>query len=242
MVLDKEMRHTQPRTHEDLTVIYYTSSILDASNAFFADNVRKVLRCAIADTPVISVSQIPLSFGDNVCVGNIGQSNKNLYTQVLLGVQSAKTKYVAMAEDDVLYIPDHFIERPREDSILLYNINRWGIFTWANPMLFSWRRRITLSTLICTRELLLRSLSERLDKYPEYDCEYCGEPGRYEEKLGLTPIEHAEFMSAEPVLMFSHPYSLSYIKNGARKAHGTIRAIELIPWGTPEETMRYYNE
>jgi hypothetical protein len=236
--------------HTDLTIIYYTSNYLDEHNPYFVDNTKRVLKEAIQDTPLISVSHKPMDFGENICVGDIGRSNRNIYWQILTGAIAAKTKYVAMAEDDVLYPRQHFQGRPISDDTLWYDMNKWSIFTWSKPMVFSWRHRMIIFSLICTRDLLVRSLTERLEKFPAYDTQFCGEPGRYDRKLGLKPISTEEGWGGRPMVVFSHPLALGYVSTpvgrehpvGENKALGPLRGTELVPWGTADQVMKLYDE
>ena len=94
-----------------LTIIYYTCNWLDDKNPYFLANTRKQLLEAVEDRPIVIVSQKPTIFGNNsvnVCMGDIGRSHLNIYRQILEGCKAAKTKWVAMAEDDVLYSKQHF--------------------------------------------------------------------------------------------------------------------------------------
>ena len=95
----------------DLTIIYYTANLVPDS--FFKKTSEALLKAA-GEVPIISVSHKPIELGKNICVGEIGQSVLNIYKQVLIGCKEATTKYVAMAEDDTLYPPDHFEYRPPE--------------------------------------------------------------------------------------------------------------------------------
>src|SRR3990167_5034053 len=95
----------------DTTVIYYTCNYLDEANPHFLRNTRKQLLEAMVDMPMVIVSQKPTLFGwdsINVCLGDIGRSHLNVYRQILEGCKAAKTKYVALAEDDILYSEQHF--------------------------------------------------------------------------------------------------------------------------------------
>src|SRR3972149_2247663 len=131
------MRHIPPTTFPDLTVVFYTSNYLPDSNPHFFNNMTRLLKETILDTPLISVSQKPLDLGENICVGEIGRSNRNLYWQILQGAKAAKTKWIATAEDDIIYSPDHFEYRPHADTIA-YEMNKWSFFTWYYPLVFSW--------------------------------------------------------------------------------------------------------
>jgi len=236
-------------THKDLTCLYYTSNFLETANPYFLSNTMKYLKLAIGNTPVVSISHKPMDFGENICVGDIGRSNKNIYTQILIGAKAAKTRYVAMAEDDVLYPPEHFQSRPSKDNILYYDMNKWSVFTWSKPMVYSWRHRKIIFSLICLRSMLVDSLEERLEKWPEYNNAFTGEPGRYDEKLGVKLRESEEGWGDRPMVVFSHPHALGYVTTppgrshnvGERKALGPLRGTELIPWGNVHDVMKLYD-
>ena len=233
------MKHAKPKTHSDLTVIYYTANHLDKTNPYFVANTRRILKESILDTPLISVSHQPMDFGENICVGDIGRSFKNVFMQILIGAKAAKTEYIAMAEDDVLYSPDYFHHRPKSDTIS-YEMNKYSFFTWSDPLVFSWRRRKIINSMVCNRELFIKAMEERFAKYPEYDNKYCGEPGRYDKHLGVTPVKTEEHYSAYPNVVFSHEHALGYItggRPGPNKQLGNLRGDWLNPWGSVNDVM-----
>lgn len=103
----------------DLTIIYYTSN---RENPIFEDYIQRHLLSVCGNIPIISVSQKPISFGDNICVGDVGANDNNLYRQIQIGCENAKTPFVACAEADCLYPPDYFRLDPITiDSIYRYN-------------------------------------------------------------------------------------------------------------------------
>jgi hypothetical protein len=170
-----------------------------------------------------------------------------IYKQVLMGTREAKTKYVAMAEDDMLYSPEHFQYRPPADDIFSYNINKWSIFSWIKPPFLSFRERKLMNSLIVTKQALLDTLEERYEKYPVLEEiskdlyeHYWGEPGRFENHLRLKPLKAEEFMSAVPNIMFSTSEALGFLGLGTRKAHSDIRSYKVEPWGTAEEILKLY--
>lgn len=236
----------------DLTVIYYTSNWLDTHNPFFLENTKKQLLKAIGDLPLISVSQKPIAFGINICVGETGRSHLNLYRQILAGVKAAKTKYVAMAEDDVLYSHTHFHYHVPERDVFAYNMAKWSLFTWSHPPVFSFRvNRKVVNSLIAKRDMLIDALEERFalfdkliqeGKKEENIIHYWGDPGRYENKLGVTVRETEEFFTAEPNIVFSHPEAFGYLSRGTRKKLGDIRAIEIPYWGRAEDVLKLYDK
>lgn len=103
----------------DLTAIYYTAHLEHPPTE---QAIREKHLESAGDVPIISVSQQPLDFGTNICVGNVGVSDLNAFRQCQLGVQQAKTKYVCPIEADFLYPPAYFqFEPPRDDTLYLMN-------------------------------------------------------------------------------------------------------------------------
>lgn len=89
-----------PSTSREITVVYYTSN--REVPAFEAGIIRS-LRESCGDAPVVSVSQCPVDFGHNICVGEIGVNEMNAIHQALIGVEAASTPYVALTESDSLF-------------------------------------------------------------------------------------------------------------------------------------------
>lgn len=224
----------------DITIIYYTSNYIDD---YFAHNVRNQLLIAASEIPIISVSQKPLKFGKNICVGDIGRNVFNIYKQILIGTIEAKTKYVAMAEDDVLYCPQHFREYRPQDDVFGYNINKWGIYTWVKPPVFNFKdNRHCMTSLIAPRNLLIEALEERFKKYstPESLPDRFAEPGRYEDHLGVTIRKKEQWRSSIPNIIFSHEKALAFGYLGTRKKMGDKRVDELPYWGNAKNIRELY--
>lgn len=224
----------------DLTVIYYTANHL---NDRFAERIRKQLIRVIGKTPLISVSHTPMDFGENICVGDIGRSIFNIYKQVLIGAKAAKTEYVATAEDDVLYSPDHYLYKPAP-NIFAYDVNKWSIFTWHTPPLLSHRERRTMTSLTVSRQALVDTLEERFAKHPDPNkipIRYWGEPGRFEGHLGITRLTHERWSAPTGSIVFGTEEALQFEGYlSKRKRHADRRATELPYWGTAEQIMAMY--
>lgn len=244
----------------DLTVLYYTSNYLEEHNPYFLENTKKQLLRAIKELPMVIVSQKPTMFGDNttnVCMGDIGRGHLNIYRQILEGAKAAKTKWVAMAEDDILYSEQHFNYqywvKPEflKGDHFLYDMNKVSIFTWSKPPMFSFRsKRKVVNQLIAPRLYLIEAMEERFKKLIELRkiwnedkiLHYWGDPGRYEQQLGVTVRNTHEFYSWTPSVVFSHENAFGYLNHGNRKKLGDIRIIELADWGTATDIMRLYNK
>lgn len=116
-----------------ITGIYYTSNKEDEA---FENKIKDKLLAVCGDIPIISVSHKPIKLGKNICVGDVGASDHNLFRQVLMGCREAKTPYVISCEADCLYPPEYFQFIPdaiwdnyRFDN--LYILNEWGKGDWG---------------------------------------------------------------------------------------------------------------
>lgn len=215
----------------DLTILYYTANKI---SEYFMRNVQYDLACVInGEIPIISISQKPIDFGSNICVGEIGASAYNVYVQILAGAYLARTKYVACCEDDTLYSFEHFTIRPPDDAFY-YNINRWILEEYG---LYRYRRRTTMCACIAPTDLLISTLEERFDKYPEDPKTGLpfGEPGRVEDRLRLSYKKRIFFNTELPILTFNHKHGLGR----PRKAYEVdTQQPELHPWGNAKELWR----
>ncbi len=105
----------------DLTVLYYTSNREDEK---FEKNIRKNILKQKGNLPLISVSQKPIDFGQNICVGEHENCYGNEFRQIQIGLRQVKTKYVISAESDVLYPPEYFQFQPTDANYYRYS-NVW---------------------------------------------------------------------------------------------------------------------
>jgi hypothetical protein len=137
----------------NLTVIYYTSN---RENQEFEKKIRQELLKVIGDIPLISVSQKPLDFGENICVGDIGVSDQNAHRQFQIGAKAAKTKYVCSAEADFLYPREYFEFEPTGDSVYR-NENDWVIFCYKKWINYRYNKKpFIIGTQICKREDIVK--------------------------------------------------------------------------------------
>ncbi len=232
----------------DITILYYTSNTIPSH---FAESVRARLlessQFHYPHIPIVSISQKPMDFGENVCVDEIGKSTLNLYRQVLIGARFARTPYVALCEDDCLYLPTHFYcHRPALDTFA-YNQNKWTVFAWDRPdkaILSNKLHRCVLNQCIAPRLQLISALEERFalreaGGLPDEQVRmHFAEPGRYEKWMGVSIQKMEEFSSPQPSIVFCHLHAMDYL--GKRKRHGDIRVESCEPWGTAVEIIEKY--
>jgi hypothetical protein len=147
---------------KELTIIYYTDgSVKDSIGNLVREYIKK------ADLPIISVSQKPCDFGENVCVGDIGRSYLSIQKQVLAGAKAAKTKCVALAEHDTLYPDGYFDWIPQNDRVFYYNENRVFVVAKKGPQYGLYipykDSHPNADQLICNRDLLINATERRIE-------------------------------------------------------------------------------
>lgn len=262
----------------ELTALYYTANYLETKNPYFLANTRKQLVSALKDLPMVVVSHKPTPKegfigykGDytNIVAGKdfelhrSGRGHLNIYKQILEGCKVAKTDWVVMTEDDILYSESHFrpelfIKRLKNDTFY-YDMAKLSILTWTKPPMFSFRtKRRVVNQLVAPRKVLLEAMEERFKRleelvqatritHPEISdpeaglLKYWGDPGRYENLLGVTVRPCEEYFSWVPSVVFSHEYAYGYEYNqGKKKKLGDVRIIESADWGRAEDILKLY--
>lgn len=228
---------------QDITIVYITANKI---SDYFGHNLRKKLLESAHNSPIICVSKKAMGFGRGENIIFDGEiSHFNIYRQALAGAKAARTKYIAIAEDDVLYSPEHFRHRPSPGKFA-YNIACWGMYTWIEPAVFSYRAmgaRRNHGMLICERELYIEAIEERFKKWPDdskINKALWAEPGRYEDRIGVTVRESETFYTEPANVMFSHPEGLSHAGMGEKKRQGELRALEINHWGRAENIKKLY--
>lgn len=149
--------------HPDLTVIYYTSN---REKPAFEAKIRLALLNVIGSTPLISVSQQPMDFGTNICVGDVGQSGANAIRQFQIGAMAAHTRYVCSAESDFLYAPERFVFCPEREDVF-YGLTNWYVlfFSQSRGARFVKKFNRPLGPITCGRDLLIRSVDLHLERF-----------------------------------------------------------------------------
>lgn len=194
----------------DLTLLLATANVMPEKTA---KKIRDyVIEVTENQYPIISVSQEPIDFGKNMCLGRIGVSKYNEFLQILLGAKQVQTKYVAVIDDDALYSPDHFKFRPPDD-VFAYEINYWFAQTGKD---YYWRAsdfnsRGGMWGCITTTSLLVHNLETRYKLYPDDKNlpPFWGEPGGHDKQFGMENRK-MRFESATPSVVFVHADAMGY--------------------------------
>jgi hypothetical protein len=215
--------------------MYITANIVPQR---WAEYQISVLKKAIGDTPIVSVSKQPMDLGTNIVESN-PRRYWAIYQAMYLAAQAATTPYVAQVEDDVLYSHEHFSHfRPPDMNTVSYNMSRWSLFAWEKNPIYCLRQRVSNATLIAPRELLIEALKERFDTWPNGAPEsMVGEVGRekIDKMLGVKHRKMVTWYSKVPVIHLNH-------SDGIDLTHGELKAIDIPYWGKASNIARIYNE
>ena len=241
----------------DKTIIYITDNSLDP---VLMNKCQEHLLKVAEDIPIVSASQKPIDFGHNICLGEIGRSWMSLYKQQLAALREAKTKYISIAEHDVLYTREHLEWTPPRDDVFYYNENCWLVQWGGNhPELNGmysqyWGQRLALSQLVCNRELHISAIEERLYMF-EQGCKSitcAGEPGVCKDlelayKLATSGShahlagymeKHLTKFSADTFKTVAPNLDIRHGSNFTGPKRGKNRTYDLPFWGKFEDIMR----
>lgn len=237
-IKDFYLPKTLPVKNDDLTVIFLTvNRVPDEWMKYH----NKVLLESIDNYPLITISKKPMDLGLNI-IQEEPESSSNIYRQLLRGAKMANTPYIAMAEDDVLYNHEHFHAFRPEMDTFAYNMSRWSLFTWGEPI-YSYKHRVGNFSLIAPRDLTIEALEERFAKYPEgTPPDKTGELGkaRTESMLGVKHRKMAEFFTICPIVQFSHDYGIEDYQKRHVKKMGNMRAYEVPYLGRASELVKLF--
>ncbi len=146
-------------------IIYCTHNLEDPK---FEQKIINNINDVKGDIPVISVSQSPLNFGKNICVGDVGISYLNMFRQILIGAEESNADFLWMCESDMLYPKDGYFNFEPTDlnSIYSYN-NNW--IMWKKEGVNVFKRKYQVhGSIIYGREWLVKFLHKCLKGLPEW--------------------------------------------------------------------------
>src|SRR3989344_197686 len=144
-----------------VTITYLTAH---TEKPEFEDKVKKSLLSVTGNHRLISVSQEPINFGDNICVGKIGHSYVSAYRQWLAGAEAAITDYIMAAESDQFYPPGYYDFIPNDAPIYMYD-NLWVIKSF-NKIRF-YKKDLGDWVSCWRRDYLIKRLKLRIREHEE---------------------------------------------------------------------------
>jgi hypothetical protein len=217
----------------NITVIYYTSN---RENESFEQKIQNNLLETIEDLPLISVSQKPLGFGKNICVGDIGVSEINCRRQPLIGLYEVKTKYIAVAESDFLYPKEYFEFIPPTDECLYLANPVYVLFVQkGKKCLFSPKKHGSEGALITTKEYFINRLEFILEGQEKWHRRIA--PRQDREIPQLLRISKFEIFYTEiPIVTFKTDNNMHRVT-----PHVYEKRTKDIPyWGNSHELARKF--
>ena len=111
------------------SLVYYTCNREDP---MFEERIKATLVRESGGLPLISVSQKPIDFGKNICVGEVGVSGHNAWRQFQIGAKEATSTYVYPVEADFIY-PKEFFEYDLTEEDIFYRFYPvWILFARPN--------------------------------------------------------------------------------------------------------------
>jgi hypothetical protein len=213
----------------NLTLIYYTANICEP---VLAQKVRENI-LKVTNAPVISVSQEPIDFGENVCVGKVGMSSYNIRKQILIGAMHASTDYVALVEDDTLYPPDHFdVLNCKRDDKICYNRKVFVLSAFNKNL----ARKGSLYTgaIIANKYFLINVLKDMIKGRRGWvDDPNHSHPTRRLKLPTFRSYGHATFKQRGSLITVDHASSMH------PTMHNVRRDIDELPiWGNARELLK----
>ena len=223
-----------------LTIIFLTAN---EHPPYWTNFHQQHLLRAIGNYPLITSSfKFLTGLPGSQIIQTEPRSHRNMYRQLLRACKFATTPYIAVAESDTLYSPEHFtFYRPPLDAVA-YDMSRWVLFTWR-PV-FSMRRRINNSMMIAGREYLIDALEERYGDNSKIADDRVGEVGRHihERALGLKLRKAEQVWCYHPSVQLSHENNISFTQahHPLKKTLGEMKADSIPVWGQAEDLAKEY--
>ena len=204
-----------------MTIIYYTSN--REKPEFEAKIQANILKQS--NLPIISVSQKPMDFGENICVGDVGHSYVNAWRQIIIGAKKAKTDYVIMCEADFLYPKEYFEFKPKGENSYRYD-NVWILFDRRR---YFYRKKHSEGCQIAKREYLIYMLEKGLEGLPEWfdgrDIPWVNQ----EQRNVFHTMPYVYFSGEVPAISFKTGRGVRANTNTLKGKEN--RALELPYWG-----------
>ncbi len=226
---DPNKKTTKKDLKDLLTVIYYTSN---RENPEFEQRIRNSLIKTIGNLPLISVSQKPLKYGKNICVGDVGVSNQNVFRQFQIGCMNATTPFVVVAEADCLYPKEYFQYIPKNLNMCCKYDNVWLLY--KNSTAGFVRKASSECAAVWGRENAIRHIEKRLK-------------GRGEWNRDLERGRNVPTLFGRPSWVFFHgetPVINIKTESGMHRTHVVNRdqnplGIKKLPfWGTAKKIRK----
>ena len=215
----------------NLTIIYYTSN---KEGEVFEQRIRDTILRNSHNLPIISVSQKPIDFGHNICVGEVGVSGFNMFRQIEIACKVAKTPFVISCEADCLYPEEYFNFFPGKLDVCYRNTNLYVMGQWRSY--FYKKNEGATHAQVIGRQYYLDTLSNLFAGAPLWSEEERNFP---KERNGMNDIFSKDqifrYQGKEPVVQIKTTRSMRHY------THSNRTPINSIPyWGEGKEFRKKY--
>lgn len=231
-------------------IIYYTDNILPE---WLMLPLQKQLLHAAQKIPIISVSQKPVDFGENICIGELPRVYKSMCYQLVKGLQRAadnEANIIYIVEHDVIYHPSHFMFKPTARDAFFYDANAWMLRASDGQALHC--NFTAVSLLTSYTNIALEHYLERLDLIKKGKLPgNCGfEPGSHvvPNKHGVGTYPANKYCAAYPSIDIRHNNNYTRKDRFSRQARKERRRVgwhlaDGIPyWGKTKGRFREFIE
>lgn len=219
----------------DCTIIYCSSN---REYPQFEQRIRDNI-LAVTKLPIVSVTQKPIDFGTNICVGDdVGVSGFNFFRQSLIACKAAKTRFVISAEADCLYPPDYFEWIPEEDNICYRNQNLYVM--GQHRKYFFYKPTGATHAQVVGREFYIQNLERIFEGEPMWDTTQFNFPKekfhkKYEDVFLKKDMKF--YNTKNPVVQIKTSQSMRNHTSSERNA-----VHELPYWGKGSDFRKKYYE
>jgi hypothetical protein len=217
----------------DITVLYYSSN---REYPQFEQRIKDNIAKNSIGLQIISVTQKPIDFGKNICVGEVGVSGFNMFRQIQVGLKQIKTQFVLSCEADCLYPPDYFTLVPEVDNICYRNKN---LYVMAQHRVYFWLKEegATHSQIVGTK-FYLENLNRLFEGEPQWSVEQYNFPKekfhkKYEDVFRPEDIQYYE--TKNPVVQIKTSQSMRNYTHSDR-----IARYEIPYWGNGRKFRKKY--
>ena len=218
--------------YKDFITCIYVTSNREAPE--FEQRIKNNILKNCGDISIISVSQKPINFGKNICVGDIGVSGFNMFRQVQIGLKEAKTKFVLSIEADVLYPKDYFQFIPPRDDKCYRNSNLY-VMAHKRPIFWKKEEGATHAQVI-NREFYIKRLKELFKGAPQWSVEEKNFPRERHHKVDVfEPNEIVHYQTKNPVVQIKTSDSMRTYTHSDR-----IDRYSIPYWGDSRIFRRKY--
>lgn len=215
-----------------LGIIYYSSCREDPA---FEARIQKTILENCGGLPIVSVTQKPMNFGKNICVGDdIGASGFNVFRQVQIACQNINTKFVISTEADCVYPPDYFTFIPERNDICYRNTN---LYVMGDRRDYFFRKTEgAVHAQVVGREFYLNNLNKLFEGAPQWSVEEFNFPKERHHQVDIFKDNEMTYYRTEnPIFQIKTHRGLRYYTHSER-----IPIYDIPYWGNGKKLKKYY--